>query len=130
MDEEIVSLVECPWQCPDKIPASIPLSRSAWTPIKLIARPINCLQGNRIKAIRIDDGGLVMISLNGDLALIHYLVEAFARIGAITDDVPQAENLLEPLFLQVRQHNTERLKIGVNITNQSTLHAMTPSGLR
>ena len=130
MHEEIISFVEGPGECTDKIPAAISLGWSAWSAVKLVSRPINRLQRHGIEAIRIDDGGLVVVPLNGDFALIHHLIETLARIGAITDDVPKAENLLEPLFLQVGQHDTERLEIGVNVTDQSTLHAMTPSGLR
>jgi hypothetical protein len=74
----------------------------------------------------VDDGRLVVVPLDGDLAVVHHLVQAAARVGTVADDVPQAEDVFDALGLDIGQYHAQRFQVCMDVANQSTLHAPAP----
>jgi len=64
-----------------------------------------------VKSLRIKQRPLVVITEQANSCLINHQVEAFARIGTISDDVAQTENLFHALPARVGQHRLKRFHV-------------------
>ena len=51
--------------------------------------------------------------------MLNHKVEAFARVGAVADDVAQAENLFDALTAGIGKNSLERFQIAVNVADNS-----------
>ena len=117
-------------QLAEKVPALGVVGRVAGGAFQLVAGPEDGPLGAGVEAFGIEQGPLVVIAQQADVAL-HHQVDALARVRPIADDVPQAVDLGDALLPDIRQHGLERFEIAVDIANQCALHAIaqfTPAG--
>ena len=90
--------------------------------LELITGPINGGEGHRVETFWIEKRCLVVIPQNRHLAPLDDLVEAFARVGAVTNNIAQAKDLGDPLGTNVVEHHAKRFVIGVDIADERPLH--------
>ena len=104
------------WQFTQEIPALIDAGRFA-NDLELFARPVNSLQGNGVESIGVEEGSLVVIPQDGYLGVGDNFIKAFARIGAIANNVTQAQNVTDVLTANVGKYRRQRFQIRVDIAN-------------
>jgi hypothetical protein len=63
-----------------------------------------------------------VVSQNGQLALLHHQIKAFTRIGAVTDDIAQANDLIDFLGRNIDQDRIQRFEVAVNIADECLSH--------
>jgi hypothetical protein len=90
----------------------------------LSTRPKNGSLGTAAETFRVKQGSLIVISQHADLEL-QGEVDAFTRIGAVSDDVAQAVDRIDLLRRDVRQYGSQRFQISVDVANDRTLQGET-----
>ena len=119
VNEKIVVFMAIgPWQGPEKIPSCVGLR--VVKILKLLASPENGLFGPDIEAFRIEKCCLVVISEQTNFCTFHDKVDAFQRIGAVTDRIAQAENFVNAVRINVFQHRFESFQITMDVTDNGT----------
>src|SRR5580765_718202 len=83
---------------------------------QLAASPKDGPLGRRIESIGVKHRSLIVIAEQCDFAL-HYQVDAFTRIGPVTDHIAQTVNLVNFLVLDVLEDCFQRLQVAVYIAN-------------
>jgi len=63
-----------------------------------------------------------MVAQDRDTSDFHDLVQAFARIGTIANDIAETEDLVDSLLLNIGQHCLECFPITVDVTYQGSSH--------
>ena len=129
VDEQHVSLDVVPRQLAEKIPPPLPDGGRAGAVLQLVPRPEDRPLRPRIEPLGIEQGALVVVAQQADLAL-HDLVDHFARVGTIADQIAEAVDLGNALVPNVGQHRLEALDVAVNIADEGSFHAFRLSATR
>ena len=87
-----VSLDVVPRQLAEEIPAPLPHGGRAGAVLQLVPRPEDRPLGPRIEPLGIEQGALVVVAQQADLALHHH-IDHFARIRAVADHVAETVDL-------------------------------------
>ena len=95
VDKQQQPILISPRQFAEEIPSPVAVAGGAAL-LQLLPRPKDGPLGTRVKPFGVEQGPLVMIPQEADPA-IHDQVDALPRIRPVSDDVAQAENLLDPL---------------------------------
>ena len=93
---------------------------------QLRPRPEDGAFGRRVEAFGIEHGALVVVAEQHDLAL-HYLVDAFARIGTVTHYIAEAVNFLDIMLGNVLEDGLEGFEVTVDVAD-NRLHETAPQG--
>ena len=91
---------------------------------ELIARPEDGALGRLVEAIGIEHGALVVVAEQDHFAG-HDPIDAFARIGTVTDDVAEAVDLGDVELRDVCEDGLESFQVTVNVADDG-LHAWPP----
>ena len=126
MDESKIAFGSRARQLAEEIPALIGLSWIAASVLKLISRPIDGLQSNRVEAVGVKQRRLIVIAQDRQLAATNDRVEALARIRAIADNVAQAVDLGDPPLADVVQHRSQRGIVAMDVADEGSLHEAMP----
>ncbi len=81
---------------------------------QLAAGPKDRLFGGGIEAFGIEQRAAVMVAEHTEREF-HHDVQTFAGLGSVPDDIAQADDAIDLLRLNVRQHGLERSQVTVNI---------------
>ncbi len=114
-----------PRKLTQEFPAALVVDPIART-FELLARPENRALGTDVEPVRVEHRPLVVIAEQGNLAILPDSIDAFPGIRTIADDVAQAENLGNPLRLDVLEHHLQGFQVPMDITDQSTTHRGEP----
>ena len=111
-----------PRQLAEEIPAPLPQGRragpfSSWLRVQKIAR-----SAPELKPSGIEQRPLVVVAQQAELAL-HDLVDHFAGVGPIADQVAETVDLGDALLANVGQHRFEALDVAVDIADEGSFHA-------
>src|SRR5690606_33281469 len=82
--------------------------------------------GAAVEPFGIKQRALVVVAEEGDLAVGHHRVEAFARPRAVADDVAEAKNLIDPLLLDMRENGLERFEVAVDVADDGAFQGGGP----
>src|SRR5262245_18143837 len=123
MNEQEVAIGVCAVELAQEVPSLVDFGDGPGTLLQAFAGPINGAQGDGIEAFGIKQRGLIVVAKDGYLATTNHVIETFARIGSVSDDITQAKDLSNPLALNIRQDDAKGLVVGVNVTYKGTLHA-------
>jgi hypothetical protein len=63
-----------------------------------------------------------MVSQYRELALLHHQIQALARIGAISHDIPQTHNAFDALELDIGNYSRQGFQVAVNVTDECLSH--------
>ena len=85
--------------------------------LQLVARPKDGPLGARVESFGIEQRPLVVIAQQADAARLDHQIEAFTRVGPVTDNVAQAEDFFDALRADVGEHGLERFQVAVNIAD-------------
>ena len=102
------------WQFAQKVPALIDVGRFA-DGLELLARPVDGLQGNGVEPIWVEESGLIVVPQDSDLGMLDNFIQAFTRIGAIPDNVTQAQDVADFLTTNVGENRQQRFEIRMDI---------------
>src|SRR5262249_22947771 len=115
-DVEKIPLPVLTWQFSQELPASF-VSRGI-TFLELFPRPENGPLCPRVEAFGIEEGTLVVIPQQAELAR-HDAIDAFARVRSVPDDVSQTVDFRNVLLLDVRQNRIQRFQVTMYVANES-----------
>ncbi len=122
--KKIVHLVGS-WQFPQEVPTCVNLISRA-NRIQLVTGPIDRLQGYWIEALGIKERGLIMVAKNRQRTTSHHGIKALARVRSVSNNIPQAPNVLDTLLTDIFQNGSQRFQVAMNVANQRELHAILP----
>ena len=63
-----------------------------------------------------------MIAKEDRFAMVHDMIQTFARIGTVAYDIPQAKYLVDVLIGNMRKHGLKCFEIAMNITDDRAFH--------
>jgi hypothetical protein len=106
----------------EEVPAAIDLFATAASVFQLVARPKDGSLRAAVESLRIEHRPLIVIAQQAHAATLDHFVEAFARAGAIADDVSQTEDIVNFLFGDVRKHALQSFKVAVDVTDYRASH--------
>ena len=91
---------------------------------KMIAGPADRFLRQFVEALGGSDnrGLLVVVSLHHRAFEILDDLDAFARVGVVTDDVAETDELRAGLGLRVREHGLERFEVRVDVAENGNTH--------
>lgn len=84
--------------------------------------PENGPFGSAVEPLGIKHGTLVVIAQQANRAIRNHRIKTFAGIRTVTDDVTQAEHVLDALVGDMRQNCLECFEVTVDVTNYCALH--------
>ncbi len=122
MDEQKTVFAAIARQFAQEVPPPHPVCMLADGRFELFAGPEDGPFGSGIEALGIEQGSLVVVAQDADVAA-HDQVDALAGVGAIADDIAQAIDLGDPLLIDVGQNRLESLEVAVDIADDGSLHA-------
>src|SRR5207237_64974 len=94
---------------------------------ELRPRPEDGALGGPVEPLGVEHGALVVVAQQDHLAL-HHQVDALARVRAVADDVPEAEDLRDVVLVDVLQDRLEGLVVAVDVADDG-LHTWLSGGL-
>jgi hypothetical protein len=122
MHEEELVLLMIPRQFSQEVPTFLAFRCRTVPVFQLHARPKDGPFGAGIESFRIEQGALVVVAQQANLALHHH-VDAFARIGTVADEVAEAINLGDPLTSNIGKHGLESLEVAMDVADEGSFHA-------
>ena len=63
-----------------------------------------------------------MVTENRQRTATDHQVQALARVRAVADDVPEADDTIDALLLNVSQYGGECFEVAVDVTDQGLSH--------
>jgi hypothetical protein len=95
--------------------------------LKRLARPEASLLRAAVDVKRLLKDSKVLISHYGGAAVVDDQVEAFHGVRPVSDNVAEADNVLDPTALDLGEDRGKRFEIAVNIGNDRE-HKPSPTG--
>jgi len=92
---------------------------------ELQASPEDCIFGAATKPHWVKQRSLVMVAEDTEIEL-HRVIDTFERVGAIADNVAEANNFGDILVGDIGQHCLKSFQVAVNITQDRTFHVANP----
>lgn len=120
MNKEVFVVLVHPGQLAEEIPS--PIDGQLGSGVELVSRPVDSPQSHRIEAVGIDQCRLVMVAEDGQGGLADHQFEALVRVGAIADDIPKADDIIDTLSRNILKHGLEGFQIAVDVADQSLPH--------
>ncbi len=93
--EEILSLVMTSRQLAEKIPTPVVLLCVRGINLQLVASPVDCPQGDRVKTARVKKSCLVVVAENRQRARFHDFIETSHGVRTVADNVTKADDLVD-----------------------------------
>ena len=121
MHEQIAFLLTVSREFTEEVPKARILLRILSRVLQLFPRPENGAFRTGVKAFRIEYSALIVVADQTGIAL-HDQIDTFARVRTVSDDIPEAVNLVDLLLSDIFQNRLEALEITVNVADQCTLH--------
>jgi hypothetical protein len=102
-----------------KVPAAVDGSARAAGLLKLVARLEDGALGASIETFRIEKRALIVVAQQAHARFLDHEIKALAGVGAVADNIAQAEDFLDALSADIVEHGLERFQVAVNIADNS-----------
>lgn len=125
VDEEPIPFGVGAGEFAEEIPASVDLAWAAGAFVEPVAGPVNRPQRDRVEPFGVEQCRLVVVAEDRPFRPLDHQIEAFAGVGAVADDIAQADDFFDPFAVDVLQDRLQRLEVAVNITDDGSFHGST-----
>ena len=122
MNEQELAFVMSTGKLSQKVPPPVSLLDVAVVFFKLLSRPKDRFHRDRVEALGVEDCGLIVIAQNRQLAIFDDRVEALDWVGAITNDISEAENLVNFKVSNGFHDRRECFKVSMDVADDCPLH--------
>jgi hypothetical protein len=123
VDEQVVALALAHGEEPQEVPA---LARRVRVlpavALELLARPVRGLLGDAVEVRRLVEDAEVVVAEQRPLAALRDGVGALHRVGAVADDVPEAQDALAAALVDLGQHRLEGGEVRVDVADEGGAH--------
>jgi len=75
--------------------------------------------GGSVEADGVEECGLIVVTEQAEVE-VHHQIDAFSRVGAVADDVPQTKDLGDPFAANVGKHCLQGFQIAVDVADQGS----------